>query len=186
MGLFSALGFTKNKREKRADQMLDQGISDQGARRLNRDSEATSTRRSYLDLLEGFDPRQYMTDAAGAVTEDAVEGLTDTISDNNQGLNARGFFGSSLGTAKIAEGFSKRLSNALAGLSLQTAGLEQDRIGMIGGQAATDAGRADYARDTELDLLSGNVDRETARRNSRLKGTMGIVSGASKFARPGG
>lgn len=186
MGILSALGFTKNKDQKRAEEAFRGAMGSEGRRRKGFDSNAENTRGRYLGLLEGYDPQEYMQEAAGAVGADLNEQLVATTADNNQALNARGFFGSGINAGRIGKDFNNRLARALASLSLQTAGLEQGRIDRFGRQAETDAGRADYSRSNELDLIAGNRDSEVANRNSRLGGTMGILNAATRFFRPGG
>lgn len=181
MGVFSALGITKSGDQKRAESRMRSAAAGEGARRERFDTRATGSRNRYLELLEGFDPQSFMQSAAEGVGSELHEGFVDTLGQNNQALNARGFFGSGLNTAKISEDFSNRLSRALAQLSMQTAGLEQNRIGMVGDQGRIDASRADHSRGLELDLYAGDLDAQIADRNAKLAGTIGLARSAGSF-----
>lgn len=185
MGLFSALGFTANDDQKRAEAQMRSAAGEQRGRRRELDENAGATRSRYLELLEGFDPSSYMETAARGVGEELHEGMVDTMSDNSQALNARGFFGSRLNTAQISKDFSNRLSRALAQLSMSAGHMEQNRIGMMGDQGRQDANRADYTRETELDLYAGERDSEQQKRNSRLSGTLDLVKSGVSYATGG-
>ena len=99
-----------------------------------RDSRARSLegRSRYLDLLEGFDPREYMAEAAQGVGDRLHEGYTADIARDNASMNARGFYGGVINQPRLARGFADRLSRALSSLSLSAAGLESGRLRQFG------------------------------------------------------
>lgn len=181
MGLFSFLGFTENKNEKRARENLDAATRAEQARTGQLDQQAAESRNRYTSLLEGFNPQDYMKQAAGSVAADLGEAYNQGEGQRRLAAQRSGFINSGGGTGALQRDFSGRLARALAGLSLQTAGMEQNRISSFGDVYGTDRGYAEGSRMNSLDMLAGARDAAIQSRNSRLSGTVGLANAASRF-----
>lgn len=177
------LGGRRSGAEKAADRAMRYATSDQerrtsgydtDARRMGRTAEGS--RNTYLDALMGFDPGEYASTTAGALFDEFGETAERAEAGREVALNRRGFLGSGVGTGQMNRELATRLARELAGLSMQTAGLEQGRISGLGSVAGLDQGRYQYdravaedSRNTYLDMLAGNRDRAVDRGNARRK-----------------
>lgn len=185
MGILSFLGFTENKNEKRARQQMEAATHTEQRRTGALDEQAASSRGRYTELLGGFDPRSYMREAAEAEADELGEMYNEGEGQRRLSAQRSGFINSGGGIGRLNRDFSKRLARALSGLSLQTAGLEQGRIDRFGDVASMDRGYAENSRDRSLDLLAGARDAAVQSRNSRLRGTMGLVNAGTRLATGG-
>lgn len=182
MGLLSFLGITANRDENRAKDRLEALSQGETARRKKADYQADTARNRYVEGLNAFDPTEYARSTAGAIGEGLQEDLTGTLAASNQQLNARGFYGGGLNTAKITRDFNDRLARALAALSMDAAGLELSRLGGYGDLYGTDASRADQTRQSELDLAFDRFAMERDDRSRRFGGLVHLAGAGIRAA----
>lgn len=125
---------------------------------------ASVSRGRYVNLLKGFDPREYASETATALAEDSAEARNREANRRARTMNRRGFFGANLGRAQSNRDFNDRLARSLARLSLDTAGMEMGRIDRFGDLYQSDVGVQERSRNRYLDLLAGNRDADLLRR----------------------
>jgi hypothetical protein len=181
MGILSALGFTENKNERKARNSFDAVTDHERARTDLLDEQGVRSRQRYQSAIDDFDPRAYMKEAAGAQISDLGEQFGQAEGQRRVAANRSGFINSGGGIGALNRDFSGRLARALSGLSLQTAGLQQNKVGMQGDLYGDDRAYAEGSRDRSTDLVAGSRDAAIQSRNSRLQGTVGIVKAASRF-----
>lgn len=169
---------------------IDKGYSERGmANRLidSQDFLGQDYETSGVQGLQDFDPgaafKEYTegaTRGAKGYLGEELEKLAGTSS--AQGRLNTGFYDQDQG--ELVRNVYGDLNNTIAGAALQTAGMEQSRRGQL----------LDYGADRTnryLDLVSGNNDRLTAKRNAeaakKKKGGIlgGLVGGAIGFATGG-
>lgn len=183
MGILSALGFTENNTEKRARQQAEAAQAAEQNRAGALDQQAATSRSRYQGALDAYDPQAFMKQAAESQISDLGEQYGQAEGQRRIAANRSGFINSGGGIGAQTRDFNTRLARALSGLSLQTAQLQQNKVGMQGDLYSGDVNQATGARDNYLDITSANRDAATASRNSRLNGTLGIVkAGASAAA----
>lgn len=181
MGVLSFLGFTENRDEKKARKAVTAATRDEQARTSQLDAQAVESRGRYQGALDAYDPQAYMREAAGATISDLDEQFGQAEGQRRVQAQRTGFINSGGGTGALNRDFSTRLARALSSLSLQTAGLQQNKLGMQGDIYGGDVNRAEGARGNYLDLAAGERDAAIASRNARLQGTVGIAKAASRF-----
>lgn len=152
-------GKKDQKKVDQAQQPLQAATAAEGVRAAGLEQQQISSRQDYLTRLNAFNPQAYASQAAGADAANIFEQFQYDESGRKTNLQQRGFgSGSPLGSFRNRESFNVRLANALAGRSMEAAGMEHSRIRDYGDLNRFDAGRADLSRERELDLMVGNRD----------------------------
>lgn len=177
----SGLGLTASQEERDAAARMKGAGEEQRVRTGRLDTQVGQSRGQYLDRLSGFDPQEYMKEAAGAMMSEASEGYQRATNARGRSLNSRGLFRSTIGKGRQDQDFAERLARAMSGLSMQTAQMEQGRIDRFGDLHSEDRGYAENSRETYLDLLGGDRDYEMGRRRDRLGTTLGVARTAAAF-----
>lgn len=153
-------------RRGRLDQRARDVLDEEQERSESATGNVTESRNRYFSALGGFDPQKYAAQTGAALTTDAIEALDSADEQNRRYANRSGVLhGGSRHAARLD--LRKRLGRGLAGLGMQTGGLELRRIGGLGDVASMDIGREASSRNRYMDFLSGERDRQTAEENAR-------------------
>jgi hypothetical protein len=182
MGILSALGFTENKTEKKARTQMDAAAQAEQGRTSMLDTQAAQSRGRYQGALDSYDPQAYMQQAAQANASQLGEMYNQGEGQRRVAAQRSGFINSGAGIGALNRDFSSRLAQTLGTLSLQTAGLQQNKLGMQGDLYGNDVNQAEGARNNSLDLLAGSRDAAVAARNARLRGTTGVLKAGVQAA----
>jgi len=146
----AALGAWQSHRAGRsAERGMNQMSQEAERRRRQQEAQAQQSRGLYQSAVQGFDPQQYMQQAAGSAFNDLSGQFNQANAQRMTGLNSRGLFGSNLGGNRQQVQFNDALANRLAGLSMNAAGMEQQRQGMLGNIYGMDQG---YQRSLQDDV----------------------------------
>jgi hypothetical protein len=140
-----------------------------------------ASRDDLASAIGGFDPAAYTQAAAGAMYSGMNEQRTTADANRNAGLNARGLFRSNLGGAAADRGFNEQLARAMAGLSMQQAGLEQNKTQMMAGMHDRDRDDASRYEDMSLGLHMADRDQKAADKASK-RSMWGSLAGAGLTA----
>jgi len=156
------LDFRGDARARR--QIPDEIRRERGAADERRD-ERDFTRQETLRNIRGFDPQEFANEAAGAQFRSLSQGFDRRLAGRRANLNRRGLFASNIGGSRERRDFNDELANALSANAFRAAELEGQNIDRLGGVASQDRQEAFGTRDRELQLLSGQADREQGREN---------------------
>jgi len=130
-----------------------------------RRGERDFTRQETLQNIRGFDPTEFADRVAGSQFRGLSDQFNDRLAGRRANLNRRGLFGSNIGGGRERRDFNDSLAQALAGNAFQAAELEGQNIDRLAGVSRLDRDEAFGTRNRELELLSGQADREQGREN---------------------
>lgn len=177
MSWLSTLVFGKDPGQSATERSFEASIGDAG-------TAAKTAQSRYATDSAGFDPASSYKEYAGGAFKDFQTQLGQQLRDlGGKSVGAgrfdSGFFNEDQG--QVIRDVSSDFSNRLAQGALQTSGMRLGQLGQEGQYALGQSGMYN-------DLLSGQLDRDTARENakrqqrSELYGTLGKVGAAAIMA----
>jgi hypothetical protein len=157
------------------------------------DADAAGSRNRFtgaFDNLAGFDP----TAAVQAQAQNAYQGISQQHqageAARTAGLNRRGMLGSDIGGTQAQNRFNDALSNAMAGIALQGAQMQQSHLGNVAGMAGNMYGMdmdrsnrfADMFYGAGASGIQNNIASREAGKDRRANFWGGLIGGAGSIA----
>jgi len=178
----SALSARESNRAGRAaNREWDQLRSQAGREHTAARGRADTSRNTFESALTGFDPMSYMQKQAGALHAGLSEDLGHQRGARAASLNRRGLFRSDIGGAGEMRDFNTRLSQGLAGMAGQAAGMEQQRHSQLGQLYGQDRDSANRYFDAVTGLGATQIQGNQRRRAERAEGFGNLAGSLFNF-----
>jgi len=145
-------------------------------------AQAQGSRNQFQSAVQGFDPTAYMQQQAGALHAGLSEQMGEGQAARAASLNRRGLFRSDIGGAGMDRDFNTRLSQGLAGMAGQAAGMEQNRHAQLGQIYGMDQGQANQYYNAATGLQASGIQGRHATAQQAAQGWSDFGSGLASGA----